>query len=365
MSQSITMFLLVHGFGFCYLVLIGLYLFFSKRSAFIVNETPNLTIRKATGFAAIVWGLTYLPRLHYPFTRDIAEAQYYNNLSMMAALLICPAVAYMLQTYLQMKTRRTLFILPNLLVSAALIIVYYVTEDNTWVKTNIILWGIYAVNFSSYYIRMAMDYQKNIKLQYADVEHKHLSWLQYLLFFLFAYLILFVFSSYYNLPIFIYLHIVLALSFWTYLFLQVDVQEKVEGIWELADDKKRSHASGHTTDTENLDPEDKLEWIGQQLEKECEYTQLYCNSDLTLDALSRVIGTNRTYLSKYFAQKGMTYYSYINKLRVEYAARKIEEAESDINLEAIVADCGFKNANTFRRAFKEIMGHLPSEHKKS
>ena len=61
--------------------------------------------------------------------------------------------------------------------------------------------------------------------------------------------------------------------------------------------------------------------IGTQLEEHCKNNQLYLQHDLTLKQLSTIIGTNRTYLSAYFAQQ-----------------------------------CGFRSYSTFSAAFKRYTG---------
>ena len=62
------------------------------------------------------------------------------------------------------------------------------------------------------------------------------------------------------------------------------------------------------------------------LRKHCEVSRLYLHHDLTLTQLAEAIGTNRTYLSAYFAQKGITFNIYINRLRIQHFERLYNKA---------------------------------------
>ncbi|MBO4612284.1 MAG: helix-turn-helix transcriptional regulator [Bacteroidaceae bacterium] len=104
------------------------------------------------------------------------------------------------------------------------------------------------------------------------------------------------------------------------------------------------------------------------LEKHCENTQLYLRHDLTLQQLSTAIGTNRTYLSAYFAQRNITYNTYINSLRIEHFIRIYRENKD--SLQSITAlqlahESGFYNYNTFSSAFKRYVGFTVAEWMKS
>lgn len=101
--------------------------------------------------------------------------------------------------------------------------------------------------------------------------------------------------------------------------------------------------------------------IRQKLKALCEDERLFLDPDLTREVLCGVIKVNRTYLSDYLRSEGMTYYSYINNLRVNYAVQILNETP-DIPLIDVCYRSGYSNPATFRRAFRDIMGCLPSEY---
>ena len=108
--------------------------------------------------------------------------------------------------------------------------------------------------------------------------------------------------------------------------------------------------------------------IGALLEQHCEAKQLYLQHDLTLQQLATVVGTNRTYLSSYFAQQGITYNAYINRLRIEHFIHLYRENRASsrpITAIQLAQQSGFYSYSTFSVAFKKFMGVTVSEWMKS
>ncbi|MFA6334206.1 MAG: helix-turn-helix transcriptional regulator [Bacteroidales bacterium] len=91
---------------------------------------------------------------------------------------------------------------------------------------------------------------------------------------------------------------------------------------------------------------------------------LYLDPGLTINKLAKEIGTNRTYLSKFFSgEKGCKFRDYINMLRAEHAKSLLltikRYAIADI---AILS--GFGSVRALNRAFRKNFGKLPSQLRK-
>lgn len=100
--------------------------------------------------------------------------------------------------------------------------------------------------------------------------------------------------------------------------------------------------------------------IEQKLHTLCEAKMLYLDPDITLETLSLRLAINRTYLSMYFRSRNMSYYQYINTLRVEHAFRLMQN-EPHLSIRKVSEQSGFRSQTTFRKVFQEVMGCLPSE----
>ena len=103
-----------------------------------------------------------------------------------------------------------------------------------------------------------------------------------------------------------------------------------------------------------LDPDD----IELLLKQRCEDTQLYLQHDLTVGQLAHALGTNRTYLSQYFARKDTTYNAYIHELRIRHCVRVYHEAAAAgriVTAQQLATESGYRNYKTFSLAFRQRM----------
>lgn len=115
-------------------------------------------------------------------------------------------------------------------------------------------------------------------------------------------------------------------------------------------------------DTEQEMPEERQTFdMTKLLHDNCEAHLLFCNPELSLQDLSIVVGTNRTYLSKWFADNDTTFYNYINKLRIDYAAQLL--LTTDESIKTIQANAGFASKTTFRKDFLDYYGCSPSQYR--
>ncbi|WP_321345917.1 AraC family transcriptional regulator [uncultured Draconibacterium sp.] len=90
--------------------------------------------------------------------------------------------------------------------------------------------------------------------------------------------------------------------------------------------------------------------------------KLFLTEGLSLPELARHIGTNRSYLSRYFNEYlKQTYSFYINSKRIEYACELMKNSEEELVLSAIYEKCGFNSNASFYRWFKEICKMSPQK----
>lgn len=100
------------------------------------------------------------------------------------------------------------------------------------------------------------------------------------------------------------------------------------------------------------------------LERIIEEEKLYLNPNLSLADLTSRLGTNRTYISQYFTNiKRMTFYDYINAIRIEKESVPLLENHPEYTLDYIAQKSGFNSLSTFRRAFKKFTGKTPGNYR--
>ncbi|WP_432412663.1 helix-turn-helix domain-containing protein [Rasiella sp. SM2506] len=89
----------------------------------------------------------------------------------------------------------------------------------------------------------------------------------------------------------------------------------------------------------------------------------FLSSKVKLTALAKACNTNSTYLSKVInLKKGKNFSTYINELRVHYSFNELKTNSvfRKYTIKAIAAECGFKSAESFSKAFYKKNGIYPS-----
>ena len=90
------------------------------------------------------------------------------------------------------------------------------------------------------------------------------------------------------------------------------------------------------------------------------YISDHACEDITLESAARALGISVSHLSHFFAQKmRINFRRFINAIRIEKA--RLLMRDPNLTLTVICGACGFNNMRTFRRAFLQEIGCLPSE----
>lgn len=102
----------------------------------------------------------------------------------------------------------------------------------------------------------------------------------------------------------------------------------------------------------------------QKVQKAIEYIRKNYTSDISREGLAASLDINPDHLGKAFKSiTGEKIGDYINRLRVEDAAKRL--AESKEKIIEIAYAVGFESLSTFNRAFGKIMGISPQEYRKT
>lgn len=207
-----------------------------------------------------------------------------------------------------------------------------------------------GIVFTIYYIYSVRQYGRWLKENYADLEHKEV-WQSLIL----LACILFVFVAYASNEGALateYLAQVNTLIIIGFVLWRVETLQQLDAVTKES-----------AKEAVQLSASDNVE-ISVLLRKYLVDPQLYLQHDLTLQQMAVIIGTNRTYLSNYFAECGLTYNSYINKLRVQHFIRLYHEAvasKSMVTAKALASSSGFRSYVTFGAAFKKYTGFTVTE----
>ena len=104
----------------------------------------------------------------------------------------------------------------------------------------------------------------------------------------------------------------------------------------------------HTEEIKSDIPQSIKQSIEEKIRKIVIDGRLYLNPSFSKTELVTLIGTNRTYLSEVLKEKFGSFYSFINKLRIEYAVEYSKEHPTATNAE-IASQSGFGSVRTYTR----------------
>lgn len=97
-------------------------------------------------------------------------------------------------------------------------------------------------------------------------------------------------------------------------------------------------------------------------EKKVRTDKLFLKNDLSIEYLSEVLNTNRTYLSSSINEfTGKSYSIWINDFRIKYAI-KLMHNDTTICIKNLALQCGYSSNETFYKNFKQRCGVTPSQY---
>jgi len=327
------------------------YILFRRGNAFAPDIISSIRLRRwvAAFFAVMV--LSHVWWFQLEFFRQYPDSLAYLAIAVGldgATLII--TVAGILLSMLQDRRRSLLPVILSLLPLLVGLAVCIIRHDETFLTISITYfqWLVLAsLLYIAYHVR---QYSYWLRDNYADLEHKEV-WKSLLVLTIF-----FLFFGIYgnNVSHIAYAYwvqvndlILIALLLW-----RVETLQQLEPIpqEETVSINTQTVSEGALTIPSN---------IGTQLKDHCEKKQLYLHHDITLDELSKAIGTNRTYLSTYFALEGISYNAYINRLRIQHFVklyRERKKQKQQFTALELANESGFRSYATFGLAFKRFMG---------
>lgn len=379
--QEDAIFIMLYAVVMTMAALGSCYLLFRRGNAFAEDVKSPVRLRRWT---AAFLGITAFGHLWYMPAMVFDSSEAVELFMLIGGLLDCIftiPVALIVMLCMMQDCRRPLS--PVIVAVAPLVVmmaVSVVMRSYTllpWMQGYFLL---IAVTFTIYMVREVRRYGRWLRDNFADLENKEV-WHSLLV--LAAFMILFVYyvmgygSITYEYIIQICGMVLVAYLLW-----------RVETLSSLTPDTQETHSQplpvmegSEYSNSKNSDDKqttplphregpgvglsgESLDDIKLLLKQHCEDTRLYLQHDLTHLQLAQELGTNRTYLSLYFARQNTTYYAYINDLRIFHFVRLYREAMTagrDFTAQELAIQSGYRSYRTFSQAFKERMGQSVKE----
>lgn len=107
-------------------------------------------------------------------------------------------------------------------------------------------------------------------------------------------------------------------------------------------------------------PSDSTPDMSKKILRLFDEQQIYLNPNLKLSDIASVVGSNRTYVSRFFnAEQNSTFFDFVNGYRVRMATSLLRE--TDEKIEVIAERVGFNSSQAFHRVFSKTIGQTPEK----
>ncbi len=337
-------------------IIASCYLLLRRGNAFSLGKTPPIRLRRWTAalFASLALAnMWYLPAVFVTSNDDIKLCLY---IGAVLDFITCFPLAISVMLVMLQDCRRPLWPASLLMAPPALGMVWCMVSGSEAllpaIFTYILFWGI---GFTIYLLRALRQYSRWLRDNYADLEHKEV-WQSFLLLasilFLLGYYLFGGGGLAYEYVLQIAAFVLVCYLLW-----------RVETLSDLSISQPQASSIEEAAITEDTErnglSQATYNNISSLLQRFCIDSQLYLQHDLTLSHLAQTIGTNRTYLTNYFSNQGMTYNAYINNLRIDHFVSLYSEAVANQRLftaRQLAIESGYRNYTTFSIAFKQRMG---------
>lgn len=222
----------------------------------------------------------------------------------------------------------------------------------------------YVIAMIIYILIYGYRHEEELKNYYSSLEGRSVRWFYVMLFMLFFLIVNYIFYFVSKNPLTPIIFYGLSFFIWNYSYIHVYrmiiVQEAGNDEGErIEDEGERIKDEGERIKEKKEEIDGEGEAFLSKLKQVCEDTELYTHADLTRDDLARQMNIGHTAFTTQLKQTlGLTFYDYINQLRIRKAAALIEEGKMDIS--SISQAVGYSYRSTFYRAFFAVHKCTPT-----
>ena len=348
-----TLFIILYTIVTTIAAMAGIYLLFRRSNAIVPDVMPPARLRRWTAafFAALALNhLWYMPIFFLSSSEDIMLCDLIGGF--LDSITVFPLMIVVLFTMLQDR-RRPLW--PAYVMMSPIIVAsaWCVTARSYALLTMGYIYALLmCMGLIIYMVCALRRYGRWLRDNFADLEHKEV-WQSFVGLAIIM-LLIFIYVFIYEGQVYQYAMQVICIVFVFYLLWRVETLSDLT-IPQSLDATEESPVSEEQATHKDL---------GQLLQKFCIDAKLYLQHDLTVIQLAKTIGTNRTYLSRYFSSQGTTYNAYINGLRIQHFINLYHQSAAirqSVTAQQLAYQSGFRSYSTFSAAFKQVKGMTATE----
>lgn len=279
-------------------------------------------------------------------------------------MMLIPACAFLVEEIFHPRYVTWKIVLRDETTYITAIIGNLIYRDVTWLQ----IISCYSLAYAFFVILMIhreiRKYNKKLVDNYSDIEKYSTRWMHQTMWIFFMFLLVWLIVCFYDYPWADAIYYTLVIVLWLNVGYHINHQETPP-----PDDRPKEEHEGklfHPSSAETNICENAYDFSTNTAKKQFEtqfiqafeVDQCYLNPHLTLNDLAKMLGTNRTYLSRYINEElHDTFYGYVNRYRLQKAMQVI--INSNYTMEHVAEEAGFNSLSTFRRSFIKQFGYTP------
>lgn len=357
--------LLIYIIAIIYFVILGCYMLAQRGNPICTHgeQVTKLRMTRSVGIFMFLWAFDYILYLPPMLQTNDMEDRNYGICFLITLMMETPAIFMVMHAIVQKRLNTLRWVCGVGAPFLLLLLWYIVVPQEVCGRLPINIASVLSILFVIFlFVRYAKEYRiyvHRIKSEYSEISEREIVW-AWSCFAGFALQVV-AFLLYENnwAPMMEYFYGVLSIVNAGYLCYCTCRQKPLD--YGVAEDIEDDATDGEGI-AQHTKQEEKAFYaiIEQKLEMLCEEKMLFLDPDLTREVLCNHLAINSTYLKLYFRSRGLSFYQYINTLRVEHAYKLMQE-NPQMPVHEICELSGFRSQTTFRKMFKEVMGCLPSE----
>ncbi|MBO8464824.1 MAG: helix-turn-helix transcriptional regulator [Bacteroidetes bacterium] len=158
---------------------------------------------------------------------------------------------------------------------------------------------------------------------------------------------------------------IMVLAVFTAFFIWV-MYRRQKNMYKVLFDRYRNYAARFNAGSSaQYDSGQVVKSLFSRLEDKMNEEKLYRRKDISVEKVSEILGTNRTYLSKAVNKcAGISFPAYVNSYRIKEAADIISQHGDQVQLKVLAEELGFNSVSVFIKVFQKETGLTPARYKK-
>jgi AraC-like DNA-binding protein len=233
------------------------------------------------------------------------------------------------------------------------------------IKLSLIVFLVQIIFVFNYGFRRIKAYHLQLADYYSNMERKELSPIKVMLYFFVSISIVSVFFSIVGRTPFLnsdWLLVIPSVLFGALLYSGGMIGFKQDfTIDDLARDQDRDDALESRDEyIVSSESDIRMKYLKENLVLLMKEQKLYTQTDLRISDLSKLLGSNRSYVSGIINhQMNTTFADYVNNYRIEHAKEMLLDFQKPVTMGEIAEHSGFPSESTFYRVFKQKMEMSP------